>query len=102
MMVSVGITSGGLSKSKAYTCQLYGLRVKANSVLCVQGGKWVHGRCGGMKMVTPRLSRNSACWECERRIGEAVEQETLCDDVETIREFTYPEVSHVMAMKLEF
>ena len=29
------------------------MRVMANSVLCVQCGKWIHGRCAEMKSVTP-------------------------------------------------
>ena len=40
---------------------MYGLslRVKANSVLCVQCGKWIHGRCDGVRKVTPKFSRNT-------------------------------------------
>ena len=30
------------------------LRVRANSPLCLQCGKWIHGRCAGMKNVTPK------------------------------------------------
>ena len=34
--------------------------------------------------------RNIACRKCEGNIGEAVEhKEKLCDEVETVREFTY-------------
>ena len=41
-------------------------------------------------MLTPRSSRNITCRKCEGNIGEAVEQEkTLCDEVSTVREFTY-------------
>ena len=37
-----------------------------------------------------RFSRMFACSKCEGNIGETVEQEVkLCDDVETVREFTY-------------
>ena len=40
--------------------------------------------------VTPKFSINFACQRCEGNIGEAVEQEeTLCDEVEAVREFTY-------------
>ena len=43
-----------------------------------------------MKRVTPKFSRNVACRKCERNIGEAVEQEEkLCDEVESVSEFTY-------------
>ena len=43
-----------------------------------------------MERVTPKYSRNLACRKCEGNIGEALEYEKkLCDEVETIREFTY-------------
>ena len=41
-------------------------------------------------MLTPKLKKNFACRKCEWNIGEAVEQEEkLCDEVETVKEFTY-------------
>ena len=48
----------GLSKSKVDPCGVCSLRVKAISVLCVQCGKWIQGRCAGIKRVTPKFSRN--------------------------------------------
>ena len=40
--------------------------------------------------MTPTFSRNFTCIKCEGNIGEAVEQEEkLCDEVKTLREFTY-------------
>ena len=40
--------------------------------------------------MTPKTSRNNAFRKCEENIGEAVEQEeTLCNEVETVRKFTY-------------
>ena len=43
-----------------------------------------------MKRVTPKFSRNVTYRKCEGNIGEAVEQEeNLCDEVETVSEFTY-------------
>ena len=80
VMVSGGITMDGLSKSNVDTCGVCSLRVKANSVLCVQCGKWIHSRCAGVKRVTPKFSRKPTCRKCEGNIGEAVEQEEdLCD-----------------------
>ena len=35
-----------------------GFESKANSVLCVQCGKWIRGRCAGVKRVTQKFSRN--------------------------------------------
>ena len=37
----MGITKDGMSKSKVDPCGVCSLRVKANSVLCVQCGKWI-------------------------------------------------------------
>ena len=41
VMISVGITKDGLSKSKVDPCGVCGLGTKANSVLCVQSEKWI-------------------------------------------------------------
>ena len=90
VMVRGGITKDGLSKSKVDPCGVCRLRVKANSVLCLQCGKWIHGRCVGVMRVTQKYSRNFACRKCEGNVGEAVEQEEkLCDEVETVRGFAY-------------
>ena len=75
------------SKSKLDPCGVCSLRVKANSVLCVRSGKWIHGRCAGVKRVIPKFSRKLTCRKCEWNIGEA---EKLCDEMKTVREFTYP------------
>ena len=54
-MFSGGITKDGMSKSKVDPCWICSLRVKANSDVCAQCDKWIHGRCAGMKRVTPRF-----------------------------------------------
>ena len=59
-MVSGSITQDILSKSKFEPCEVSSLRVKANSVWCVQCGKWIHGRCARVKMETPKFSRSFA------------------------------------------
>ena len=51
-MVCIYITKDGMSKSKVDPCNVCCLSVKANSVLCLQCGNWIHSRCVGMKMVT--------------------------------------------------
>ena len=43
-----GITRHGMSKSRVDPCGVCSLRVMANSVLCVQCGKLVHGRYAGV------------------------------------------------------
>ena len=40
VMVSGVITQDNLSKSKVDPCGVFSLRVKSNSVLCVQCGRW--------------------------------------------------------------
>ena len=42
VMVSGSFTNDGLSKSKVDPCGVCSFRVKANSVLCVQCGMWIH------------------------------------------------------------
>ena len=57
-MVCGGITKDGMSKSKVDSFGVCYMRVKANSVLCVQCGKWIYSRCTGVKRVSPTFSRN--------------------------------------------
>ena len=68
-MVRSSITKDGMSKSKVDPCGVFSMRVKANSVLCVQCGKWIHGRCAGVKRVTPMFQRSFKCQKCEGNVG---------------------------------
>ena len=72
-MVSGGTAKDGMSKSKVDPCGVCSLRVKTNSVLCLQCGKWIHGRCAVVKSVNTKFSRNISCRKCEGNIWEAVE-----------------------------
>ena len=45
VMACVSITNDGISNSKVDPCGVCSLRVKAKSALCLQCGKWIHGRC---------------------------------------------------------
>ena len=45
VMVSCGITKEGLSKSIVDPCGVCSLRVKHDSVLCLQYGKCIDSRC---------------------------------------------------------
>ena len=86
MMVNGNITKHGMSESKVDPCGVCSLRAKANSVLCVECGKWIYGRFVGVKMVTSKFLRNFACRKCEGNIGEAVmSEEKLCDEAYTPR-----------------
>ena len=58
-MVSSGITQDGLSKSNVGPCVICSLRVKVISVLCVQCGRWTHGRCAGVKRLKTMFSRDN-------------------------------------------
>ena len=55
IMVCGDITKDGMFKSKVDPSGVCSLRVKANTVLCAQCGKWIHGKCAGVKMVTTKL-----------------------------------------------
>ena len=50
-ILSSSITHDGLSKSKVDPCGVCSLRAKANSVLCVQSGKWIHGKYNTMNFI---------------------------------------------------
>ena len=56
VMICDGITQDSMSRSKVDTCSVSSMRVKANSALCVQCGKWIHGRCARVTKVTIRRS----------------------------------------------
>ena len=77
-----GRKKDGLSKSKIDPCGVCSFIVRANLVLCMQCGSWIHGRCVGVRGWLQR--------KCEGNIVEAMGQgERLRDEVETVREFTY-------------
>ena len=60
-VVANGVTiKDDLCKSRAEPCGAYSLRAKANSPLCVQCGKWIHGRCAGEKEAS-EISRHCVC-----------------------------------------
>ena len=73
--VSGSTTRERLSKCWVYTYGACTLRVKDNSVLCLQCGKRIHGGCAEVKRVTPKFSRNFACKKYKGNVGEAVENE---------------------------
>ena len=58
VIVSGSITKDGLCKCNVDSRGVCSLRVKADSFLCVQWGKWIHGRCAGVKSVTAKLKKN--------------------------------------------
>ena len=90
VMVSSGVTIDGMSIGKVDPYMVYSLRVKTITVLCVQCGRWIHGRCAGVKRLAPKFFMNFTYRKWEGNIVEAVEQEEkLCDEVETVLEFTY-------------
>ena len=73
VMVSGGNTKDGLSMSKVDPCGVRSLRVMANSVLCVQCGKLIHGRCAGLKRLAAKVLGDFACRKCDGNTGEAME-----------------------------
>ena len=59
----------GLSKSRDHPCGVCSMRVKANSALCLQCGKWIHCIYIRVKKVTAKCSRNITYRKCEGNIG---------------------------------
>ena len=92
VLVRCGITKDGLSKSTVDTCWVC-------NMLCVLCGKWVHGIYARVKVVTPMLSRNLTCRQCEGKKKAVEQEEKLCDEVETVSEFmsvTPPDDPHTI------
>ena len=58
VMVSGSITNDGFSMSGVEHCVVFSFSIKAISVLCVQCGRWIHGRYTGVRKLIPMLSRN--------------------------------------------
>ena len=86
VMVGSGITHDGLSESMVDPCGVCSLRVKANCVLCVQCGLWIHNRCVRVKWVTPKFSINFTCRKCGGNTGD---EERLGVEMKTVMTFTY-------------
>ena len=71
-MVSSGITKDDMSKSKVDPCGVCSLRVKENTAMCLQCGKWTHSRCtrvsvdGGREAAVTSRTRCGwiKFWEC--------------------------------------
>ena len=53
LMISGCNIDDGLSKSKLFQFGDCNFWVMVNSVLCVQCGRLIHSRCGGVKLLTP-------------------------------------------------
>ena len=59
VMACGGITKDGMSKSKADPDDgICSLGVKANSILCLRCGMWIHGVCAEVKTVTPVFKKS--------------------------------------------
>ena len=65
VIVCGGITQDDMPKSNVDPCEVCSFRVKANSIMYLQCGKWIHGRCAGVIMLTPMFYVNFACRKCE-------------------------------------
>ena len=62
----------------------------SNGKFSVKCGKWIHGRCAKVKRVTSRLGRDFVCGRCKKQADELAEPvEQLCEEVETVRGFSY-------------
>ena len=62
-----------------------------NLVLRTKCNQWIYGRCSKAKKVIPNTARFFVCSKCEKAtngMGE-VQQEVMCDEVETVKGFCY-------------
>ena len=75
--------------SKVDQCGVCDKRVKANSVLCVGCGKWVHKRCSGVKGALKKVEGVFKCKRCVGGNSVVVVAEGMSDGVERVESFGY-------------
>ena len=63
--------------------------MKAISVLCVECGKWIYYICTAVKRMTQTFLGNFGCRKCGGILESVNQEEQLCDEEETVREFAY-------------
>jgi len=63
----------------------------ANSILCTKCGHWVHRRCSKMRKLLYDLTQSFVCARCSSMTARIVtmEEEKLCDGIETVKSFRY-------------
>ena len=74
----------GLSMSRVQPCAINDLRVKVYRFMCVKC-RWIHGRGVGVKMVTPKLSKNFACSNLKEILDRKFVKKELMNEVETVK-----------------
>ena len=60
-------------------------------IICTKCDQWIHGRCPKWEKVTPNAATFFGCCKHEKATngtGE-VQQEVICDEVETVKGFCY-------------
>ena len=82
----VCITLYRMSISKIYLCEIYGMSLMVNSVMCLKGGKLIYDICAGVKI----FQEIWFCCRCKRNVGVTEEQDKkLCSEWEAVKAFAY-------------
>ena len=87
--VMVSGTEGEKEVSKVDPCGVCDKRVKANSILCVGCGKWVHKRCSGVKGALKKMEGVFQCKRCVRGVLAVDEEISMDDGIERVDSFVY-------------
>ena len=87
MMVS-GV-GGEKEVSKVDPCGVCDKRVKANSILCIGCGKWVHRRCSGVKGVLKKVEGAFRCKRCVNGVVAKDREESMNGGIERVESFAY-------------
>ena len=69
-------------------CQSYILSMwvlQFESLAYVMCGKWIHGRCAEVKREMQKFPKNITCKKCKGTEERVEQEETICDEVETVR-----------------
>ena len=89
--VMVCVSEGKVMQSRIDLCEICGKRVTVNSVLCRKCDQWIHRRCSKLKKIIPSVARFFVCSNCDKvtNMAREMQQEVMCDEVETVKEFCY-------------
>ena len=89
--VMVSGSKGEVLKSKVDPCVKCRKRVMANSVMCTECGKWVHGRCAKRKSVISTLAKGFVCKVCADTMEGIVKPDEISffDQDDFVKSFCY-------------
>ena len=87
-------SEGEVIQHRIDPCGIFGKRLVYShpfaSVLRTKYDQWIHGKCSKLKKVTLSAAKFFVCIKCNKATnGAEVQQEVMCNKVETVKRFCY-------------